>query len=291
MDDNSAAQEGIGEDGDILVAVAQIDPKIGDKIVNIERHLRVMEEAAREKAAVVLFPECSLTGYCFRSLEEALDVAEPVPGPATESLVAACRRLGMHCAAGLLEREGRQIYNAAALIGPEGILATYRKTHLPFLGVDRFVTPGPGPFAVHTTPFGRVCLLICYDLRFPEAARVAALKGAELILHLTNLPPGAEAVADVLVRARAAENYVYVASASRVGVERGVTFIGNSQVADPLGKRIAEASSDREEILYARLIPAITHNKDRINVPGQYELHLFGDRRPELYGPLTDPVA
>lgn len=280
--------QGTTESGQVLVAVAQIDPKIGETVANLDKHLRILNEAAQAGAHLVVFPECSVTGYCFDSLDEALAHADSVPGASSAALAGACQRLGVYCAFGTLERRGSQLLNSAVLVGPEGILAVYRKTHLPLLGVDRFVTPGPGPLAVVETPFGRLALLICYDLRFPEPSRVVALQGAEVILHLTNLPKRSSSFSEVLLPARAIENFVYVVSANRVGAERGTTFLGRSKVIDPLGVRVVEASGDREELLYAWITPALTRDKHLVSIPGRDEMHLLKDRRPELYTAIVD---
>src|SRR6266705_5416350 len=121
------------------VAVAQIDPKLGEKQRNLETCLGRLEEAAAAGASLLVLPECAIPGYMYESAEEALPFAEEVPGPSSEVLERESRRLGMHVVCGLLERDGDTLRNAAVLIGPDGLVGTYRKTHLPFLGVDRFV--------------------------------------------------------------------------------------------------------------------------------------------------------
>src|SRR3989442_5916251 len=124
------------------VAVAQTEPKLGEKERNLEVCLARLEEAFASGAELLVLPECALPGYMFDSAEEALPFAEEIPGPSTQALADACRRLGVHVVCGLLERDGDQLYNSAVLVGPDGLVGTYRKTHLPFLGVDRFTTPG-----------------------------------------------------------------------------------------------------------------------------------------------------
>ena len=124
------------------VAVAQIEPALGDRERNLGVCLGRLEEAAAAGAALLVLPECSIPGYVFESAEEALPLAEEIPGPSTEALAAACARLGMHVVCGLLEPDGADLFNAAVLVGPDGLIGSYRKTHLPFLGVDRFIVPG-----------------------------------------------------------------------------------------------------------------------------------------------------
>ncbi|HEX6507812.1 MAG TPA: carbon-nitrogen hydrolase family protein [Chloroflexota bacterium] len=267
----------------ITVAAAQLNPTIGDIPGNLQRAEHVMEEAAQRGAGLVVLPECALTGYVFSALEEALPYGQSVPGPATDRLEAVARRLGVHAIFGMLEKVGDRLYNTAVFVGPEGLIAKYRKTHLLYLGVDRFTTPGDIPFAVHDTPLGRIGILICYDLRFPEPARVLALQGAQIITLPTNWPVGADIQPDVLTRARATENHVFLVAADRVGIERGGTFIGRSQIVAPFGRLLTEASATEVEIITAEIEPERATNKHIVNRPGEYEMDYFADRRPELY--------
>ena len=275
-----------GEDP-IVVAVAQIDPKMGDRDANLATIERLTREAAARNARLILFPECSLTGYGYVSLEEALADAESIPGPTIERVSGLARELGIHIVFGMVEREGDRVFNAAPFVGPEGLIGVYRKTHLPFEVLDRFATPGDVGLPIFDTDLGRVGILICYDKRFPEPARVLALKGADIILHPTNLPPGGAPQPEFMYQSRAAENRVWILSADRIGIERGVRFIGRSMIVDPTGSRLAEGSTDREELLVAEILPAAARQKDLVFDPGVYELHPFRDRRPELYGQVT----
>ena len=268
------------------VAVAQLEPKLGEKERNLEAILARLEEAAAAGAELIVLPECAIPGYMWDSAEEALPFAEEIPGPSTETLEEACRRLGMHAVCGLIERVGDVIHNAAVLVGPDGLVGTYRKTHLPFLGVDRFAVPGD-ELAVHDTPIGRIGIEICYDLRFPEATRTLALRGADLIAHPTNFPMAARVQTELITVARAAENRVFLLTANRVGKERWAEFCGWSQIVDPYGRRLAEADGTEETLLVSDVDLEQARDKDYV-IPGDYELYLFGDRRPELYGALVE---
>src|SRR3989442_2543232 len=124
------------------VAVAQTEPKLGEKKRNLEVCLGRLEEAAAAGAQLLVLPECAIPGYMFDSGDEAMPYAEEIPGPTTEALAEACRRLDVYAVCGLLERDGDVLYNSAVLVGSEGLIGSYRKTHLPFLGVDRFTAPG-----------------------------------------------------------------------------------------------------------------------------------------------------
>jgi 5-aminopentanamidase len=270
-------------------AVAQIDPKLAEVDRNLESCVTQLEEAANQGAQLLVLPECAITGYMFDSPEEALPFAEEVPGPSTEVLEHECRRLGLHVVCGLLERDGDALHNSAVLIGPDGLIGTYRKTHLPFLGVDRFVVPGD-EFGVYDTALGRIGVEICYDLRFPEVTRTLALKGADIVAHPTNFPLAARPQTEFITRARAAENRVYVLTSNRVGKERSAEFCGWSQIVEPHGARLAEAGGEEEALLIADVDIERARDKDFV-IPGEYELYLFGHRRPDLYAALVEETV
>jgi predicted amidohydrolase len=269
----------------VTVAAVQTDPRLGDVAGNLDRIASWIRRAANEGAELVVFPECAVNGYRYDSREEALRDAQTVPGPATDVLEGVAAETGVHIAVGIVERDGDRLYNCAALIGPDGFVTKYRKTHIPFQAVDRFVTPGDIPLHVVETPIGRVGMLICYDLRFPEPARVLALSGVQIIANLTNLPPPGWVQPEFIFRARAAENRVWLVCADRVGTERGVEFIGRSAIVGPSGVTLAEASESAEEVL--RIVPSEADEKDLVFDPGVYEMHLLSDRRADLYGALT----
>src|SRR5262249_15834932 len=167
-----------------------------------------LREAAGQGARLIVFPECALTGYCFDSKEEAWPLGEQIPGPATEALATDCRRLSVWTAIGMLEVRPSDgaLFNAVALVGPAGVAGVYRKIHLPFLGVDRFTTPGDWPFAVHDLGGLRLGMTICYDGSFPEASRCLMLLGADLVILPTNWPTGAAVTGKYLVQGRALGN-------------------------------------------------------------------------------------
>ena len=273
------------------IAGVQMDCHRGDNAANLEQVRDRLHDAARRGARLVVFPECILPGYCFGSKDEAWPHAEPIPGPSTQRLADDCRQLGVWAVVGLLEAQPTDgaLFNACALVGPGGVHATYRTVHLPFLGVDRFTTPGAEPFAVHDLGGLRVGMSICYDGSFPEAARCLMLLGADLIVLPTNWPTGALCTAQLLIPARALENHVYFAAVNRVGEECGFRFIGLSRVISPFGEPLAVSEDDRPTTLYAEIDPARARAKHLVKIPGQYELHRTAHRRPELYAPLTAP--
>src|SRR5262249_19015432 len=175
---------------------------------------------------------------------------------------------------------GDGLFTACALVGPRGLAATYRKAHLPCLGVDHFTTPGDRPFAVHDLGGLRVGMNICYDGSFPEPARALMLLGADLVVLPTNWPTGAISTVKYLVQARALENRIYYAAVNRIGTERDFRFLGMSRIIDCKGELMAHSEDDRAAILYADIDPAAARNKHIVNIPGKYELDRVKDRRP-----------
>ena len=273
----------------VRVAACQIDPTLGEVDANLERIGAAVAEAASAGARLAVLPEAAVTGYAFASLAEARPGARratPV-GPRRLGEMAAIHGIAIVC--GSLEAVGDEVFNVAHLATPDGQHLIYRKMHLPFLGVDRFATPGPEPPFVVEVAGMRVGILICYDLRFPEAARICALEGADLICLPTNWPIGVEFHPDLFAPARAAENHCYLLAADRVGTERGVTFMGRSLFIDPDGTRLGIASETDEAILIGEVDVAVaraTHVRRR---PGEHEWDTIGDRRPGLYARIGRP--
>jgi predicted amidohydrolase len=273
----------------VTVAAVQFSPVLGEVGRNLETMLGRLREAADAGARLVAFPECALTGYVFADRAEALAVAEPVPGPSVRRLAEACAELGVAAAFGMLERDGDRLFNACTLVGPGGLVGSYRKIHLPLMGVDRFAEPGDRPLGVVEVAGLRVGLHVCYDGTFPEVGRVLALQGADLLILPTNFPKGAEALAEHLMATRAVENTVYAMAVNRVGEERGARFIGRSSIHAPSGETLARAGADSEEVLYAEIDPARARQKRIVRIPGEQEIDRIADRRPEFYGKLVEP--
>jgi predicted amidohydrolase len=275
----------------IRVAACQIDPQIGEVGANLERIARAVTEAAASGAQFIVLPEAAVTGYGFASLAEALPVARQAESSADEMLAGLAQTHRATIVCGTLEAMGDEVFNVALVLTADGRRYRYRKMHLPFLGIDRFATPGPDAPAVIEVDGLRFGVLICYDLRFPEAARICALDGADLIALPTNWPVGVQFHPDLFAPARAAENHCYLLAADRVGTERGTTFMGRSVLFDPDGQRLAVASDTDEEIIYGDVSPdaaRATHVRRR---PGEHEWDTIADRRPGLYERLLQPAV
>ena len=276
------------------VAGIQTHVEFSDTRANLAKMIAWMNHEAVAGCHLIVFPECMLPGYCFDSLEEAWPHAETIPGPATNRIAEECQRLTTQyqktfVAFGMLERAGDGIlHNSCALVGPDGLVGVYRKVHLPYLGVDRFVARGPDPFQVHEIDGMKIGMHICYDGSFPEASRAMALDGADLLILPTNWPPGADTFAKYLPNARALENNVYFLAVNRVGVERGFRFIGQSRLCDTNGNSMVDGPEEGESILVAEIDLLRARNKQLVRVPGKHVIDRFADRQPAYYGKICE---
>jgi 5-aminopentanamidase len=271
------------------VAAVQMEPKLGLLDHNLEQIRRRLAEAVGAGSHLVVFPECALSGYGFSSREEGLKHAVSTDSASVCAIIDDCRRHQCFCIFGMLERDGARLFNACLLTGPEGLVAGYRKVHLPFLGIDMFADPGDRPFAVHDAGGLRIGMHICYDGAFPEPARVLTLLGADLLVLPTNWPTHSECAAEHVIPTRAMENTVYVMAVNRVGVESGFRFIGASSIVDPAGRRLAYAGAESEEVLLADVDPELARRKRLVRVPGRHEVNRIADRRPRFYEPIVAP--
>jgi predicted amidohydrolase len=231
-------------------------------------------------ADVAVVPELPVTGYFFASRAQLLDAAMRSQARTLDLYRSTASERGMIVVGGLAEREGDAVYNAAAAAFPDGRLEMYRKVHL-FAGEKALFTPGDGGFPVWEHAGLRLGIMICYDWRFPEAARTLALRGAHVIAHPSDLVASPSLWQPVL-RARAIENRVYLLTADRSGTERQgdetLVFQGCSQIVEPGGEVLAEAGATEEGWLTAVIDPARAARK-RFSEWND----IFEDRRPETY--------
>ncbi len=275
---------------------------------NLETALRGIAGAASRGAHIVCLPELFQTHYfCQEENAARFDLAEPVPGPATQALASAARQHGVVVIGSVFERRSAGLYhNTAVVLDANGdLLGIYRKMHIPDdpLYFEKFYfTPGDLGFRVFETRFGRVAPLVCWDQWFPEAARLAALAGAEFLVYPTAIAwhprekrEWGRRQADAwrtIQRAHAIANGVFVAAVNRTGKERpldaspsrpldyeGLEFWGRSFVADPLGGIVAEAAGG-EEIMIATCDPLDVERARR-------DWPFFRDRRIDAYGDLV----
>ncbi len=267
------------------IACVQSNVVFGEPLRNAEIAIERLRELKAQGVDLAVFPEAYLTGYCVDSPEAARAIAVTAESQAVTALKSACDQLDMLAIVGFAEATEAALYNTAVLLEPGQAPRFYRKTHLPELGLDKFVTAGQA-LTVFDTRFGKIGILICFDLRPPEAARVLALSGAELIVLPTNWPEGAEISAAHLGIARAAENRVFVATCNRVGVENGFRFIGQSKIID-IGGTVLAAAESVETTIVADIELAAARQKRMVAIPGKYETEVFASRNPDLYRPIV----
>jgi len=274
------------------ISAVQMDCHFANPDANRAAILQQLRLAAEKGAQLVAYPECILTGYGFTDRAAMFRVAETLPGPTTDAVAHECKRLNVFAVVGLIEfdRTTERLFNACALVGPQGFIAGYRKVHLPCMGADRFVARGDRPFAVHDLGGLRVGMAICFDGSFPESARLLALAGADLIVLPTNWATQARKMADLICRVRALENHLYFLSVNRVGDEAGFHFIGCSSLCDCGGDFLARAETDQPTILTATIDPTIARIKRVVHCAGEYEIDRINWRRPDLYEQLIAPV-
>jgi predicted amidohydrolase/dienelactone hydrolase len=276
-----------------VIAVAQLAITIGEPDANRKAAAAAVTEAAAAGARLVVLPELCDSGYVFGAqAAEAQAEAGALASPADDSETlrqwrALAAEYQLVIVGGFCERgPGRRLFNSAAVVDASGTLAVYRKAHL--WDKEKLVfTPGDGPPPVIDTAVGRVGVMICYDLEFPEWVRLAAIKGADLIAAPVNWPyaarPAGERPAEVVkAQAAAATNGVFVAVADRCQDERGVSWISGSLIAGPDGYPLAgPVLEDRPALLTATCDLRKARDK---SLDGDNDL--LADRRPSLY---TEP--
>ena len=264
------------------VAGVQFSPVFEDVEENVGTVCDVLGRLAAEGVRLAVFPEAFLTGYCFDSAEQAAAVALECGGDEIQQIAAAAQSNDIYAIVGYAEIDEGELYNSAVVVGPKGPIGNYRKTHLPHLGLDRFVGPGTS-LPLFEIDDAKVGIAICYDVRIPEVSRCYALAGADIICIPTNWPESAEGSSDHVCPTRAMENHVFVMAVDRVGEENGFKFIGRSKIIDPKGKILASADHADEAILIADIEPSSARDKTIVKRPGVYELPLFDSRQPSLY--------
>ncbi|HWD03522.1 MAG TPA: nitrilase-related carbon-nitrogen hydrolase [Amycolatopsis sp.] len=263
------------------IVCAQLAPRIGELGANHRQIVSTIAETTAAGADVVVLPELATSGYVFESATEAADCAIPPDDPMIAEWAAAIEGESV-VVCGYAERgPDGVLYNSAALLDATGVLAGYRKGHL----WDReklFFTPGSQPPPVVATRFGRIAVMICYDLEFPEYTRHVALAGADLIAIPTNWPevarPAGERPPEVLIAQAAARvNRVAIACCDRSGIERGQRWTEGTTIVSHDGWIAATAGPDGRAHWDTDLVSARDKNISTRN-------HLFDDRRTDLYG-------
>jgi N-carbamoylputrescine amidase len=271
-----------------------------DPDANLARAVELLRQAAQQGAQVACLPELFRSQYfCQREDAALFDLAEPIPGPTTETLGRVARETGMAVVGSIFERRMAGVYhNTAVIFDADGSTrGMYRKMHIPddpLYYEKYYFTPGDLGFRAHDTKFARVGTLVCWDQWFPEGARLTALQGAEVLFYPTAIGwhprekaefgAAQHSAWETIQRSHAIANGVYVAAVNRIGHEGaadgGLEFWGASFVADPFGRVLKKASHDREEVLVVECDPRL-QEETRRNWP------FLRDRRIDAYGQLT----
>lgn len=250
------------------VGFFQMEPVFCDVETNVDKALRILEKT---DADLMVLPELFNSGYAFKTRKEVEKTAEKIPGYTTEKLQETAADKDMVIVAGICEKKGNTFYNAAVYITKEDI-GVYRKVHL-FCDEKKFFSPGNTFFV-----FDSVGVMVCFDYFFPESARTLMLKGAKLIAHPSNLI--LPYCPDVMVL-RSLENRVFSVTCNRIGKERGLHFIGKSQIVDSKGNLLYRAETDEEVFVQdVNLTDADNKVITRKNT-------LLEDRNPHAYRVVT----
>jgi 5-aminopentanamidase len=273
---------------EVTVACCQLAPQIDEPEENRARGQAAIAAAASEGARVIVLPELSNSGYVFADAGEARELAEPVDGPTVSAWVDLSRAHEVVIVGGLCELDGDgAVRNSAVLVDAGGVKSVYRKAHL----WDReglVFTPGSDGPPVVGTSAGRIGVMVCYDLEFPEWTRVAGLAEADIVCAPTNWPQerrptGERTIELVRVQAAASVNRMFFAVCDRTGSERGVDWVGGSAIVGPDGYPLALAAPGTgEQVLFARCDLAASRDKQ---VSPRNDV--LGDRRPELYAEVA----
>ena len=266
-----------------VVACCQLAPQFGDPAANRDLVAAAVADAAGHGAAVIVLPELMSSGYVFESQDEALALAELPDGPTVTAWARLAAEHDVVIVGGFCEAATARPFNSAAVVDASGLRCVYRKAHL-WDAEPKWFEAGAAPPPVVTTRHGKIAVMVCYDLEFPEWVRLAALDGAQLLCAPVNWPvyprPDGERPSEVVrIQAGAAVNRMFIAACDRVGTERGVPWVGGSVIVDADGWPLAGGSASvgsqmllAECDLDAALSKSVSPNND-----------VLGDRRPELY--------
>ncbi|WP_174848995.1 nitrilase-related carbon-nitrogen hydrolase [Yersinia artesiana] len=261
-----------------LAAAIQFEPLMFAKEANLRQLLVLVEQAAQKGARLITTPEMATTGYCWFDRQEIAPMVETVPGESTARFTELAQRYQCYIVLGMPEVDPQTAlyYNSAVLIGPQGVIGCHRKSH-PYISEPKWAAAGDVGHQVFDTPLGRIGMLVCMDIHFPETARLLALDGVDVICHISNWL--AERTPAPYWISRAMENGCYLLESNRWGLERGVQFSGGSCIIEPDGN-IAAVVDNGDGIAYAEI--DINRSRQR-RVLGEL---VFDQRRPDYYHSL-----
>ncbi len=255
------------------IGFIQMNIELLDVKKNVDNAIKLIE---KNNASLIVLPELFNTGYNFKSKNEVLDVSEKIPdGYTTKTLKNYTEDTDKTLVFGISEKTDRGLYNSLAIVSKGKYIGKYRKIHLFFDEKDYFL-PGDLGFKIFEIDDIKIGTMICFDWFFPESTRTLSLMGADILCHPANLvmPYCPEAMKTICL-----QNRVYSITSNRVGKERGLKFIGQSQIVGPDGKIIFRASEEKQEAYQVEIDPLKSRDKN-LNSKN----NIFSDRRPEFYG-------
>jgi len=254
------------------IAAIQFAPVFGNLKSTIKKLKPLLKKA--KEADIVVLPELANSGYNFGSLEEARSLSESSDNSVfVDFLKVQCEIYGFKIATGFSEIDGNQLYNSSLLIDKTGVIGKYRKLHL-FMNEKKFFSPGNLALPIFEVDNVKIGMLVCFDWMFPEVWRKLALKGADVILHPSNLVlPYAQSV----IPSYALVNRTYILTSNRIGSEKELTFTGQSIIVNPKGEVLARAGKG-EEIIMLDIDPELSRNKMITPLNDA-----FKDRRTDIY--------
>jgi len=261
------------------IGFIQFAPVLGDVQATIRKIDGLIDQS--KITDILVLPELCNSGYNFTSFEEAWETSEKIENSIfINYLISKCKQLNLYIVSGFNERDNKNLYNSAILIGPKGYIGKYRKLHL-FMNEKDYFKPGNISLPVFDIGLCKIGMLVCFDWIFPEVWRILALKGAEIICHPSNLVlPG---LAQKAVPIHALTNRIFTITANRIGTEGGLSFTGLSTIANPNGDILFQASQTEEETVIKDI--DIRLARDKIITKKN---DLFRDRRPEEYSLLIE---
>jgi len=263
----------------MIVGYFQFSPEFGNKDTNLEK---VQDSLSGVNADLIVLPELAFTGYYFEDRNELSGLAEDASDSNTVNVLSKlCKNYNLYIVTGFAERENNKLYNSALLIGPSGLISTYRKIHL-FNTEKEYFDPGNISLKPITINGASIGLMICYDWVFPEVTRSLAIQGVDIICHPSNL---VLSYCQKTMISRCIENGVYAITANRTGTEvrpRGeLIFTGQSQIVNTNGEVLAHSNVDDDELVIQEIDPLEAKQKMLTE-----NNHLLNDRRPEYYDVL-----
>ncbi|NIV12682.1 MAG: acyltransferase [Aliifodinibius sp.] len=265
----------------LRIGYFQFHPLFGQIGKNVKK---VIEALRQVEADIMVIPELPFTGYYFQSRDEVKSWAEdPQQSTTVDSLVSLCKDRDFYLVTGFAEKHQDKYFNSALLLGPEGLIHTYRKLHL-FNEEKHWFDPGDTPLQVDEIRGAKIGIMVCFDWIFPEVTRILTVQGADIIVHPSNL---VLAYCQQTMLSRSIENLIYILTANRFGSDKRpqgeLRFTGQSQIVAPKGELLHRSPSQKEDLFVTEIDVELARNKNMTQLN-----QIIEDRRPEYYAKLVD---